>query len=151
MLEKVLLLGFLNSDKGSCSIGKYDCRKDAQNIQKDLGYLNIGYFIKLNLGLLLLHFALSSISFCSSCIFNESSKSLLFGAGIPALFFIIQMLASSGKKVSSLKYGTIFTLFNPSNIISGKSVLLNFVILFVIGVVLYTVGIFAFNKKDLPL
>ena len=34
------LLGFLNADKGSCTIGKYDCRKDAQIIQKDLGYLS---------------------------------------------------------------------------------------------------------------
>lgn len=33
------LLGFLNADKGSCSIGKYDCRKDSAIIQKDLGYL----------------------------------------------------------------------------------------------------------------
>lgn len=113
--------------------------------------LETGYFIKLNFGLLLLHLALSSICFCSSCIFNESSKSLLFGAGIPVLFFVLQMLASSGEKVANLKYTTIFTLFNPNNIISGKSVWLNFVTLFIIGVVLYSAGIMVFDKKDLPL
>lgn len=34
------LLGFLNPDNGFCTIGKYDCRKDAEIIQKDLGYLS---------------------------------------------------------------------------------------------------------------
>lgn len=33
------LLGFLNPDKGSCFIGKYDCRKDAHIIQQNLGYI----------------------------------------------------------------------------------------------------------------
>lgn len=115
------------------------------------GHLDIGYFIKLNFGLLLLHLALSSICFCSSCIFNESSKSLLFGAGIPILFFIIQMLANSGEKVANLKYITLFTLFNPNNIINGESVWLNFTTLFIIGVLLYSIGIIRFNKKDLPI
>lgn len=115
------------------------------------GKLDLGSFIKLNIGLLLLHFALSSISFCSSCIFNESSKSLLFGAGIPILFFILQMLASAGEKISYFKYFTLFTLFNPTNIIKGENVWINFIILFIIGIVLYSLGIYTFNKKDLPL
>lgn len=34
-----LLLGFLNSDKGTCFINNLNCRKDASIIQKDLGYL----------------------------------------------------------------------------------------------------------------
>lgn len=33
------LLGFLNADKGSCSINNMDCRSDAAKIQSELGYL----------------------------------------------------------------------------------------------------------------
>lgn len=33
------LLGFLNPDKGTCSIGGLNCRKKAKIIQRDLGYL----------------------------------------------------------------------------------------------------------------
>lgn len=33
------LLGFLNADKGSCTIGGLDCRTKSAEIQKDLGFL----------------------------------------------------------------------------------------------------------------
>ncbi|MCQ4923462.1 ABC transporter ATP-binding protein [Tissierella carlieri] len=33
------LLGFLNADKGECHIGQLSCRTDAEQIQRDLGYL----------------------------------------------------------------------------------------------------------------
>lgn len=33
------LLGFLNADKGECHIGQLNCRTDAEQIQRDLGYL----------------------------------------------------------------------------------------------------------------
>lgn len=33
------LMGFINSDKGSCTINGLDCRKNAADIQKSLGYI----------------------------------------------------------------------------------------------------------------
>lgn len=33
------LLGFLNADKGNCTIGGLDCRTESAQIQKDLGFL----------------------------------------------------------------------------------------------------------------
>ncbi len=115
------------------------------------GYIDVSAFIKLNLGLLLLHFSLSSISFCSSCVFNESAKSLMLGGGIPTLFYIIQMLANSSDKVSGFKYFTLFTLFNNMDIVKGNSIWLGFLTMFLIGIVLYISGIVVFSKKDLCL
>ena len=53
--------------------------------------LDIQTFLTLNAGALLYHLAISSICFCSSCIFNSSKNSLMFGAGFPLFFFVVSM------------------------------------------------------------
>ncbi len=47
---------------------------------------NIKKYLTINLGLLLLLFALSSISFAASSIFNLTKYSMMFGVGIPIIF-----------------------------------------------------------------
>lgn len=115
------------------------------------GELDVWLFIKMNTGLFLLHFMLSSICFCASCIFNESKTSLIFGAGIPVLMFVLQMLAQASKDLDKFKYTTLFTLYNASDIAAGKTVLPQFVAMAIIGLILYTAGIIVFDKKDIPL
>lgn len=114
------------------------------------GQLDIGKFVLLNLGVLLTHFAISGICFLSSCIFNETKNSLLFGSGIPIAFLLIQMVSNAGDKLDWLKYLTIFTLFNPTNIVAGEDFVFQFIILGIIGLALYTLGIIIFNKRDIP-
>lgn len=48
--------------------------------------LSLNDYVWLNVGLFLLMFALSSISFFFSCVFNLSKNSLALGAGIPLAF-----------------------------------------------------------------
>lgn len=115
------------------------------------GLLDIGAFIKLNLGVLLLHFAISGICYFSSCFFNESKTSLMLGAGLPIAFLLIQMLSNAGKEIVALKYMTIFSLFKPLDIIHGENVFLPMMILAVITVVLYGAAVLSFDKKDLPI
>lgn len=116
------------------------------------GLIDINLFVMLNLGALLLHLSIGSIAFLSSCIFNDSKDSLAFGAGIPILFFLIQMLGNVGDKLSFLKNFTMFSLFNPQNILEGSaSVPVSFAALFLIAALLYATGIVIFNKKDLPI
>ncbi|MGL4361698.1 MAG: ABC transporter permease subunit [Cellulosilyticaceae bacterium] len=115
------------------------------------GLLDIQAFLLLNFGLLLLHFAISGICFFASCVFNESRTSLLLGAGLPVMFLLIQMLANAGEKLSSLKYFTIYTLFNANNLIQMKNCSIQLIVLFVVGAVLYSAGIMIFDKKDLPI
>lgn len=114
--------------------------------------LDVKVFLFMNLGALFLHYAISGISFLSSCLFNDTKNSLAFGAGIPIAFFLIQMIANAGEKFADLKYITIFTLFDPKEIVSSNSnVVLYFSVLVIISIVLYTLSIFIFNKRDLPL
>lgn len=116
------------------------------------GLIDVKAFVILNFGALLLHLAIGSIAFLSSCIFNDSKDSLAFGAGIPILFFLIQMLSNVGDKLTFLKNFTMFSLFNPQRILEeSTSVPISFAALFLIAALLYTAGIIIFNKKDLPI
>lgn len=115
------------------------------------GELDVKGFIVLNCGALLLYFALTGISFFASCLFNDTKNSLAIGAGLPVGSLLLQMIADTGEKFEFLRYFSLYTLFDPAQITSGEGYLLSFLVLAVIGVVLYGAGIFAFTKRDLPL
>jgi ABC-2 type transport system permease protein len=114
------------------------------------GKLDIGKIVLINVVIYFLHVAISAICFFASCISNDSKRSFTIGAGIPVAFFLLQMLANLGGKLANLKYFTMFTLFNTSDILSGKSVIFPILILLAVAIVLYGIGIFIFSKRDLP-
>lgn len=112
--------------------------------------LEIGKFILLNVGVFSLQLFIGGICFLSSCIFNESKHSIAVGAGIPALAFIIQMVAQAGAKLEYAKYATFFTLFDSKGIIAGDAIpLWNILILFLGALLLFGSAITVFSKKDL--
>lgn len=113
--------------------------------------LDIDTFIMLNVGVFLFHFAVSSICFIASCIFNSSKNSLIIGGGIPLLFFIINLLVKLSEDLEPLKYVTLTTLFDTANIIAGSGYTGDFIVLAIIGIVLYVIGIEVFSRKSLPL
>ncbi|CUH93479.1 ABC transporter permease subunit [Herbinix luporum] len=115
------------------------------------GKLDVPGFLLLNLGALLLYYSITGIGFFASCLFNDTKNSLMIGAGIPVAFLVIQMISDIGEKTSFLKYFTLFTLYDPSKIISGDSCILQFITLIIIAVLMYTIGIYVFDKRDLPL
>lgn len=112
---------------------------------------SVNDYLLINLGLLLLLFAISSISFASSCIFNLTKYSFTFGAGIPFVFFIFKIMSEVGTDLEKFKYLSLNSLFNPSNILAGEDFVAQFIALGVIGIVFYTLGLLWFKKKDLPL
>jgi ABC-2 type transport system permease protein len=113
------------------------------------GRLDIGKLVLMNVAIYFLHMAISGICFFASCISDDTKRSFTIGAGIPIVFFLIQMLANMGGKLENLKYFTIFTLFNTADIIGGKSVVLPISILIIVAIVLYGIGIYIFSKRDL--
>lgn len=121
----------------------------AEIVQPDS--LDIDTFLMLNVGAFLYHFAISSICFAASCIFNSSKTSLIIGGGIPLCFFIINLLVKVSEDLEFLKYFTLTTLFNTSNIIAGSDYMGDFILLAAIGIVLYVIGIEVFKRKSLPL
>ncbi|MFI3307184.1 MAG: ABC transporter permease subunit [Mycoplasmatota bacterium] len=110
------------------------------------GLLDINKFFVLNVGLLLIHLLMCSISFLASTIFNDKSNAILFGS-IPVLFLIIQFLYNASN-LEVLKYFTLFSLFNPINILNNEFIF-SYVIMFLIALFNFLLSIFIFNKKDL--
>lgn len=80
----------------------------------------VAELLKLNTALLCLHLFIGSICYLASCLFSDTKYSIAFGAGIPALMYVIQMLTNAGEKAEKLKYITFFTLFNPDGILAGE-------------------------------
>jgi len=108
-------------------------------------------YVNLNIGMILLLFAIGGISFMFSCIFNLTKNSLALGAGIPIAFLVIEIMAQTSSDLENLRFLSLNTLFDPSAITSGGTFAPQFAVLAAIGVVLYMVGISVFKKKDLPL
>ena len=108
-------------------------------------------FLMMNLGILLLMFATSAISFLASCIFNLSKHSLALGAGLPFAFLVLFLLSGVNETLEPLKYFSLMTLFDSEGIIGEGSFWAQFVILGVVGIVLYVFAIRVFKRKDLPL
>jgi ABC-2 type transport system permease protein len=113
--------------------------------------LDVNTFLILNIGALLYHLVISGICFCSSCIFNSSKNSLTLGAGIPLFFFVISMFLKLSTDLDFLKYITLNTLFDTQKILSGSGYTVEFITMGISAIILYTVGIVWFEKKDLPL
>lgn len=114
------------------------------------GELDIPELLILNGGLLCLHFAIGGICFLASCAFSDTKYSIAFGAGIPSLMYVLQMLANVGEELEVAKYATLFTLFDPEGLAAGtESAFIGAAVLLAAGVVLSIVGITVFSKKDL--
>lgn len=121
-----------------------------QIFQNDIDF-NVSDLLMLNLGLFLLMFATSSISFLFSCIFNLSKNSLALGAGIPLAFFLFQLMGKVDSSLEGFKYLSMNALFDTNAIINGGSYSIQFITLALVGIILYTIGIRVFKEKDLPL
>lgn len=113
--------------------------------------LDVDTFLMLNFGIFLYHLVISGICFCSSCIFNSSKSSLIFGAGIPLYFFVMSLIVKLSDSLDALKYFTLNTLFDTQKILEGSGYAESFFIMAALAGCLYAAGIFWFLKKDLPL
>jgi ABC-2 type transport system permease protein len=114
------------------------------------GELEIGNLLLLNVGLLCLQLFIGGICFVASCIFNDAKYSVGLGAGIPTVFYLVQMLANMGGNLKDAKYLTFFTLFDPDRLIAGEaSAIAGIVALFIGACALFIAGIAVFSKKDL--
>lgn len=113
--------------------------------------LDVDIFLKLNMGAILYHLVISGVCFCSSCIFNTSKNSLLFGAGIPLISFVISLLVKLSEELDFLKYFTLNTLFDTQKIVENSGYAVGFTVMAVMTIALYAAGVIWFNRKDLPI
>lgn len=109
-------------------------------------------FIQLNLGALALFFALGGISFLVSSLSNDEKKALGISGMIIFGFYSLDIIGKISDKIDWLRDFTIFTLYKPSDIVTGKADLTqDCMILFSIGIIAFIISILTFRKRDLPL
>ena len=114
--------------------------------------LDVEKYLCLNAGTLMLWFAVAGITFLAACIFSDAKYYYFFGAGIPILFFFLNMLGNMGEDLEFLKYTTIYSLLPADKLIAGNSeAVLPCMILLLISVVLSAAGGIWFTKRDLSL
>lgn len=116
------------------------------------GLLDTKHFILLNLYALLMYYTINGICFFASCLANEGKYSLGLGAGLPITFVLLQMLGDSGEKLNWIGNLSLFALFDPERLFAGDNfAYIGMGVFAAIAAVLYALGIFYFNKKDLPI
>lgn len=112
--------------------------------------LNVKRYIMLNGSTLLMQLLICGIVFLAACVCSEAKNYYALGAGLPILFFLMQMISNMGEKLENLKYLTVYTLLPASKIVEGESgVWCQNVIMFVLAVVLFSGGIWWFCRRDL--
>ncbi|KAA0966395.1 hypothetical protein FQ087_09240 [Sporosarcina sp. ANT_H38] len=69
------------------------------------------------------------------------------GAGIPLAFFLFHLMAQVSDSLEDIKYISLNTPFETAAILNGDG----YIILAMIGFILYAIGIRVFQQQDLPL
>lgn len=124
--------------------------------------INFAEILLLNLGAFLTMFAFSGFCFMCSALFNRTKHSLSIGGGISIFMLVCTILGLFGSSVvpsamridamNVFNYVSIITLFDSVSILNGGiDFLWKFAILAGIGIVTFIIGVFRFDKKDLPL
>lgn len=124
--------------------------------------INFGEILLCNLGAFLTMFAIAGFCFMCSAIFNRSKYSIGVGGGLTLFSLVCTILGLFGSaimpsamRISAMNffnYLSIISLFDTVSILGGTlGYLWKLGILLAVGVVTFIIGIFSFDKKDLPL
>lgn len=116
------------------------------------GELDIPGYLNLNFSTFLLQLLICAIACAAACAASESRQYYLVGAGLPVLFFLIQMIAGMGEKLEKLKYVTIFTLLPAADIVHGESgIWRQNLVMIALAAVLFSLGGLWFERRELYL
>ena len=124
--------------------------------------INYGQILLYNLGAFLTMFAFAGFCYMCSALFNRTKYSMGIGGGITIFSLVCTILGLFGSNVipsamrisamNFFNYLSIITLYDITSIMAGNlTYLWKFGVLLAIGIVTFIIGIFRFDKKDLPL
>ncbi len=124
--------------------------------------INFAEICFFNLGAFLTMFAFAGYCFMCSAIFNRSKYSMSIGGGLSIFMLVCTILGLFGSNVvpsamridamNVFNYFSIISLFDTVSILNGSIAFAwKFAILAGIAIVTFIIGVFRFEKKDLPL
>ncbi|MBP1994467.1 ABC transporter permease subunit [Paenibacillus eucommiae] len=108
-------------------------------------------FIQMNAAAFLLFFAVGGISFLVSSLANDEKKALGISGLITFGFFSLDLLGKISANIDWMRSISIFSLYQPGEIVNGKDMAASSLLLFVIGFIAFGLAIVLFRKRDLPL
>lgn len=124
--------------------------------------INFTEILLLNLGAFLTMFAFAGICFMCSALFNRTKYSMSIGGGFTIFSLVCTILGLFGSSVvpsamrisqmNFFNYLSIISFYDVTSVLSGTMAYLwKYAILLGIGIVTIIMGVFRFDKKDLPL
>lgn len=124
--------------------------------------INYAQILLFNLGAFLTMFAFAGFTFMCSSLFNRTKYSLGIGGGVTIFSLVCTILGLFGSTVvpsamrisamNFFNYLSLITLYDTVSIMGGTlSYLWKFGVLLAVGIVTFIIGVFRFDKKDLPL
>ncbi|UVI28397.1 ABC transporter permease [Paenibacillus spongiae] len=113
--------------------------------------LDTSTFIRMNAAAFLLFFAVGGISFLVSSLSNDEKKAFGISGMIAFGFFSLDLLGKLSESVDWIRNLSIYSLYQPGEIINGEDLLLSFILLALIGLISFSLAILLFRKRDLPL
>ncbi|WP_088103155.1 ABC transporter permease subunit [Halalkalibacter urbisdiaboli] len=114
--------------------------------------LQTGPFLMMNIVGILLFVSISSYCFLFSTIFSDDKKAIGYSASVTVLLYSLDLLGRLSDKFEFMRSLTFFSLFNPSGIAKGEEEWLVSILIYLISsVILYTIAIYHFIRRDLPL
>jgi len=115
------------------------------------GLLDIPQFLRLNVTVMLLNLAVIMMVFFFSCLFNDSALATGFGAGLPIIFLLLNMLGGASDRLEPLKKITPYGWFDPIELARGEPTLLINLVYGGLALVLFAAAIRVFHRKQLPI
>lgn len=113
--------------------------------------IDVLVFFKLNVTVMLVNMTAMAITFFFSSLFNEPALATGFGAGIPIMFLLFNMLGNASTDAEILKKFSIYGWYDPVGIANGDATLsLNFIYAGII-LALFAASVAVFRKKRLPI
>jgi ABC-2 type transport system permease protein len=116
------------------------------------GELDIARYFQLNAGGFFLFYAIGGYSILFSAICNDEKRALALSGGLTMLFYMTNLLGNLNESFEVLKSVSLFTLFDSASIASGeKDIAIPVLAFFLIGTTCYTLAIYLFKRRNLPL
>jgi ABC-2 type transport system permease protein len=115
-------------------------------------HLDVARFVEMNVVGMLLFLLVGAYCFVFSCMARDERTAIGCSAGLTTVFFAFKMISSLADHVSWLKYLTVFTAFNPQDLIHGQghfaSVALS---LAIAALALFGIAIAGFRQREMSL
>ncbi|NLW11812.1 MAG: ABC transporter permease subunit [Clostridiaceae bacterium] len=115
------------------------------------GLLDMDMFLQLNITTMLVSMSVMMICFFFSCLFNDSSLSTGFGAGLPIVFLLANMLGGTSKDLEVLKKFSLFGWYDPIELVRGDMDWTINLIYIALVIVLFIASVLIFRRRQLPI